>query len=134
MAIWWNEDASTGSCPLSRHVPNIINHFMKSAEATGDTRLRGNLYSTLETVVTKYSNMNSKETHDRLADLPEIMHKLAKKTDGDNTKNDLEELRSGLLEVVIEKLGSTRYGANDLIVNACDEIMELLVVLLSSTA
>ncbi|XP_059644028.1 importin subunit beta-1-like [Cornus florida] len=128
------DDAGTSSAALTPYIPDIVSCLLETADRTdcSDSKLRSAAYETLNEVI-RCSNLM--ETSQIIAQLlPVIMNKLGQtielqivSSDDLEKQGDSQALLCGVLQVIIQKLGSTD-ETKSIILQAADQIMVLFLM------
>ncbi|KAJ6699431.1 IMPORTIN BETA [Salix purpurea] len=127
------EDAGTSSSLLTQHIPRIISELLNTTERTdgSDFKLRTCAYETLNEVV---RSSNVVETSIIILELlKSILHKLGQtlelqivSSDDREKQGDLQASLCAVIQVIIQKLGSTE-ETKPSILQAADSIMFLFL-------
>ncbi|XP_050208574.1 importin subunit beta-1-like [Mercurialis annua] len=127
------ENAGASSSLMTPCLPNIISQLLRTTERTdgSDSRLRSSAYETLNEVLRSSNIVESSQIITEL--LPVIIHKLGQtldlqivSSDDREKQGDLQASLCGVLQVIIQKLGSAD-ETKPIILRSADSIMILFL-------
>ncbi|KAH7426527.1 hypothetical protein KP509_10G004800 [Ceratopteris richardii] len=126
------EETGGAPCPLSPFLQNIIQALLVTTERddAGDSRLRASAYETLNEIV----RCSTEDTASIVVQLvPVVMQKLSttlemqvKSADDKEKQTEVQALLCGVLQVIIQKLGSSESTKNAILQYA-DQIMAIFL-------